>query len=151
LRSLSELQHSDLFARALETPSLSFADKSRLLAERYPTLNPLAVNLVNLLIERRRVGLLPGIFEEYLRLLDIDRGVQRAQVVTAVALTEEDRLHLEARLSGITGKKTVVTATVDPAVIGGVIARFEGKLLDGSTRSRLEALKQEIAHTPGSR
>jgi F0F1-type ATP synthase delta subunit len=41
-----------------------------------------------------------------------------------------------------------VTAKVDPAVIGGVIARFGGRLLDGSTRSRLEALKKEIGHIP---
>jgi F-type H+-transporting ATPase subunit delta len=148
LKALSELQHSDIFVKALETPNLSFADKARLLADRYPALNPLAVNLVNLLIEQRRVGLLPGIFQEYGRLLDRDRGIQRANVVTAVALTEEDRLHLEERLSGITGKKTVVTAIVDPAVVGGMVARFEGRLLDGSTRSRLDALKQEIAHTP---
>jgi F-type H+-transporting ATPase subunit delta len=148
LRLLSELQHGDLFVKALETPSLSFADKSLLLNEHFPGLNTLAVNLMSLLIERRRVALLPGIFAEYQRLLDGDRGVQRAQVVTAVDLTEEDKTRLEAQLTGITGKKTVITATVDPAVIGGVVARFEGKLLDGSTRSRLDALKQEIAHTP---
>ncbi len=148
LQALSQLQHSDPFVKALETPRLSLVDKSRVLAERYPTLSPRAVNLVSLLIEKRRVALLPGIFEEYRRLLDADRGIQRATVVTAVALTEEDTRHLEARLSDITGKRTVVTATVDPAVIGGVVARFEGRLLDGSTRSRLDALKQEIAHTP---
>ncbi len=148
LKVLSELQHSDVFVKALETPQVSFADKARLLASRYPALNPLAVNLVSLLIERRRVALLPGIFEEYQRLLDGHRGIQRADVVTAIALTEEDRLHLEERLSGITGKKIIITAKVDPAVIGGVIARFEGKLLDGSTRNRLDALKKEIASIP---
>jgi F-type H+-transporting ATPase subunit delta len=148
LKSLSGLQHSDVFVKALETPKLSFADKARLLADRYPGLNPLAVNLVNLLVERRRVGLLPAIFDEYQRLLDADRGIQRATIVTAVALTEAEQLHLEERLSGITGKKVLVTATVDPTVIGGLVARFDGKLLDGSTRSRLAALKEEIANIP---
>ena len=93
--------------------------------------------------------LLPQIFDEYQRLLDAFRGVQRAEVVTAVELTREDQLAIETRLSEVTGKKVVITAKVDPTVIGGVVARFDGKLLDGSTRSKLEALKKQIAGTPG--
>ena len=48
----------------------------------------------------------------------------------------------------ITGKQVAIPANTDPAVIGGVVARFGGKLLDGSTRSRLEALKKEISEIP---
>lgn len=149
LRSLSGLQHTEAFARALETPNLSYEDKDRLLRDRYPGIGALAVNLVNLLVERRRVILLPQIFEEYQRLLDAFRGVQRAEVVTAVELTQEDQLAIERRLSEVTGKRVIISPKVDPAVIGGVIARFDGKLLDGSTRGRLEALKKQIAGTPG--
>jgi F-type H+-transporting ATPase subunit delta len=148
LRVLSGLDHSEAFVKALETPNLSFDDKSRLLRDRYPTVRPLAVNLVNLLVERRRVALLLPIFQEYQRLLDNERGVQRAEVVTAVPLTDEDRLQLETRLSEITGKKVLITAKVDPSVIGGMIARFDGTLLDGSTKSKLEALKKQIAGVP---
>ena len=148
LRSLSVLEHNDAFFKALETPNLSFDDKSRLLRDRYPALGALAVNLVNLLIERRRAVILPQIFQEYQKLLDGHRGVQRAEVVTAVALTQEDQLDLERRLSEITGRKVVITSKVDASLIGGVVARFDGKLLDGSTKSRLEALKKQIAGTP---
>ena len=148
LKTLSELDGADAFVKALETPNLSFEDKSRLLGDRYRAMNPLAVNLVNLLVERRRLALLPQIFVEYRRLVDTQRGVQRAEVVTAVTLTDEDRLQLELRLSEVTGKKVLVTARVDPAVIGGMVARFDGKLLDGSTKSKLEALKKQIAGVP---
>ena len=148
LRSLSVLEHNDAFFKALETPNLSFDDKSRLLRDRYPALGALAVNLVNLLIERRRAVILPQIFQEYQKLLDGHRGVQRAEVVTAVALTQEDQLDLERRLSEITGRNVVITSKVDASLIGGVVARFDGKLLDGSTKSRLEALKKQIAGTP---
>ena len=37
-----------------------------------------------------------------------------------------------------------VEARVDPEILGGVIARVGGKLLDGSTRSKLAALKREL-------
>jgi F-type H+-transporting ATPase subunit delta len=65
-----------------------------------------------------------------------------------VPLDDAERRQIEERLEAISGKRMTVTAKVDPAVIGGVIARFGGRLLDGSTRSRLEALKKEIGHIP---
>jgi len=38
----------------------------------------------------------------------------------------------------------VLKSEVDPGVIGGIVARVGGKLLDGSTRSKLAALKREL-------
>ncbi len=52
---------------------------------------------------------------------------------------------LTEKLGAIIGKKVVLKPSVDPGVIGGVIARIDGKLLDASTRSQLEALRKEIA------
>jgi len=148
LSALSELEHADAVVKALETPNLLPDDRGRLLRGRYPSIGPLAVNLVNLLVERRRIALLPQISAEYRRLLDRHKGIQRAEVVTAVSLTDEDRAQIERSLSEVTGKKVVITSKVDPSVIGGLIARFDGKLLDGSTKSRLEALKKQIAGKP---
>jgi F-type H+-transporting ATPase subunit delta len=148
LRALATLDHNDIFVKALETPNLTPADQARLLVDRFPGISPLAANLVCLLLQRRRIIVLPSVYEEYQRLLDGHRGTERAEVVTAVALDDEDRLRIEERLAEIAGKKVAVTVRVDPAVIGGVVARFGGKLLDGSTRSRLEALKREIGQIP---
>jgi F-type H+-transporting ATPase subunit delta len=148
LQTLAGLDHNDIFVKALETPNLTFNDQGRLLADRFPRISPLAINLVCLLVQRRRIIVLPAVFEEYRRLLDSHRGIERAEVVTAVPLDDAERRQIEERLEAISGKRMTVTAKVDPAVIGGVIARFGGRLLDGSTRSRLEALKKEIGHIP---
>jgi F-type H+-transporting ATPase subunit delta len=145
---LAKLQSNRAVMQALETPNLSFEDKARLLKSQFPSLDVLAINLLSLLVERGRTSLLPGIFEEYQRQLDRHRGVERADVVTAVALTEEDQQDIEKRLSAITGRKVLVHARVDPSIVGGVVARIEGKLLDGSTKSKLDALKKKIAGSP---
>ena len=42
------------------------------------------------------------------------------------------------------GVKVEITAKVDPDILGGIIARVGGKLLDGSTRSKLTALKKAL-------
>ena len=40
----------------------------------------------------------------------------------------------------LSGKQIVLAAQVDPSVMGGLTVRVGDKLIDGSTRSRLEAL-----------
>ena len=85
------------------------------------------------------------IADEYQRLLDSHRGIEPAEVTTAVPLDDEDRQRLTEQLSTITGKSVMIKAKVDPSVLGGIMARIGGKLLDGSTRSKLAALKRELA------
>ena len=132
------------FAAVLESPKFHFDDKARLLSERLEGINPLALNLVRLLVTRGRLDMIGDIADEYQRLLDSHRGIESAELVTAILLDDEDKLKLAEYLGDIVGKKVVVKSEIDPGLIGGIIARIGGKLLDGSTRSRLEALKREL-------
>ena len=105
------------------------------------------MNLVYLLIARSGIGMVADIAAEYQRLLDSHRGIEPAEVITAVPLDEKDIKKLTDNLSAVVGKDVVVRAEVDPEILGGIIARVGGKLLDGSTRSKLAALKRELVGT----
>ncbi len=144
LRTIASLGEDDTLIAWLENPKFRFDDKVRLLSEQLGGINPLALNLVYLLVARGRLGMIGGIADEYQRLLDSYRGIELAEVITAVPLDDEDRLRLGERLGAVVGKKVVVKPEVDSSLIGGFIARIGGKLLDGSTRSKLEALKREM-------
>jgi len=84
------------------------------------------------------------IADEYQRLLDSYRGIEQAEVITAVPLGDEGKLKLGKRLAAVFDKKVVLKSGVDSSLIGGIIVRIGGKLIDGSTRSRLESLKREL-------
>ncbi len=129
----------------LENPKFHFDDKVKLLSERLADINPMALNLVYLLMARGRLSMVAEIADEYQRLLDSHRGIERAEVVTAVPLDDKDRARLEERLGAVVGKKVVVKPEVDSSLIGGLVARIGGKLLDGSPIGKLEALKRELA------
>ncbi|MBI4267460.1 MAG: ATP synthase F1 subunit delta, partial [Chloroflexi bacterium] len=92
-----------------------------------------------------RLSMAGEIADEYQRLLSAYQGIEEAEVTTAIPLDDEDRQSLEKRLEAIFNKKIVVRADVDSSLIGGVVARIGGKLLDGSTRSRLQALKKQMS------
>lgn len=128
----------------LENPKVPFEAKAKLLAGQLGDINPLALNLVYLLVTKGRLAMMGDIAEEYRRLLDSYHGIERAEVTTAIALDDKDKAKLEERLGAVVGKKVVVETKVDPGLIGGVVARVGGKLLDGSTLSKLMAMRKAL-------
>lgn len=146
LEKVISLGQDATIAAYLENPNIHFEDKARLLHERLGDINPLILNLVYLLLTRSRLDMLPDIAAEYQRLVDSYHGIERAEVTTAIPLDDEARRNLSQKLSDITGKKVIIEPEyVDTSLIGGVIVRVAGKLLDGSTRGKLAALKKELS------
>jgi F-type H+-transporting ATPase subunit delta len=133
----------------LQDPRVPFETKAKLISGALGEVHPLVLNLVYLLLLRGRLGMLGEIADEYRRLLDGHRGIERAEVITAVPLDDEEKQKLAERLGAVTGKKITVEAEVDPGLVGGFTARIGGKLLDGSTRRKLAALKSELARGGG--
>lgn len=132
------------FLAIIESPKIRFEDKSKLIKEGLGDISPLALNLIHLLIIKNSIGMIGGIAGEYQRLVDAHYGIQKAEVVTAVPIDDKDKDKLAENLGAILDSKIVVESSVDPEILGGVIARVGGKLLDGSTRSKLVALKREL-------
>ncbi len=145
LKKVAALGEDAAFMTLIENPKVGFDKKEKLLAELLGDINPLARNLVYLLVSRGRLAMIGDIADEYHRLLDSYRGIEHAEVITAVPLDAREKKKLEEHLGRVVGKKIVLEASVDPGVVGGMIARVGGKLLDGSTHSQLLALKKELA------
>ena len=145
LEQVASLKQDATIVAYLENPKIYFKDKASLLHARLGDVDPMMLNLVFLLVIKGGLNMLTDIAAEYQRLIDNYRGIERAEVTTAVPLDDEARLNLSQRLSQIIGKKVVIeTELVDPNLIGGIVVKVAGKLLDGSTRGKLAALKKEI-------
>lgn len=147
LRKIASLLKDTAIFALLENPEVSFDDKAKVLSERLGDINPLALKLVSLLVTKGRLGMINDIADEYQRLVDNYRGIEGAEVAevtTAIPLDDEDRLRLAQRLTSIVGKPVVLKTKVDSSLIGGVIIRVGDKLIDGSIRSKLVALKKAL-------
>jgi F-type H+-transporting ATPase subunit delta len=144
LESLAALMTQPDAAAVLESDRVADAEKEKLLTAALADVGPRALNLARLLVAKRRTALAVQIGQEFQTLLDEHRGVARAAVTTAVPLSDEQAQGVAARLSRITGKQVSVEPRVDEAIMGGLIARVGDTLIDGSTRSRLIALKKEL-------
>jgi F-type H+-transporting ATPase subunit delta len=128
----------------LENPKLSPQEKRNLLDELLTGVNPLVKNLAYLLVSRNHLRMMADLAAEYERLVDAYHGIEHAEVITAIPLDPEEKKELEQRLSGLRGKKIVLTNKLDPDLLGGLVVRVGDKLIDGSVRTRLQKLKESL-------
>lgn len=119
-------------------------EKIKSVAAVLPDVHPLIRNLLNVLVTKGLAYLAPELSEAYTKLLDIHHGRQRIEVVTAVALDDAELQSITQFVSNLTGKEVVVTTEVDEDIIGGIVIQIGDQLLDGSTRTHLEALRKRV-------
>ncbi len=105
---------------------------------------PETLNLLLLLTERGRAVLLPDVKQRFDMFVREELGLVVAQVTTAIPVDDAERDRIALELGRLTGKRVQVETTVDPQIIGGLIARVGDKLIDGSVRTSLLQLRQHI-------
>jgi F-type H+-transporting ATPase subunit delta len=132
------------FRAILEHARVSLAEKARVIGEVLKEVNPLARNLLCILAARGVVELAPEIEEHYQRLLDAHRGRERATVLSAVPLEPKERERLSSLLTDMVRKEVILDARVEPSILGGLVVKVGDKLIDGSTRSKLEELRKRL-------
>jgi F-type H+-transporting ATPase subunit delta len=106
--------------------------------------NPVTVNLLGFVVDAGRARELPRIVEHLAVVAAGERDRALAEVRSAVELTDAQRERIARALSQATGRTVDVKVVVDPAVIGGIVARVGDEVFDGSVSSRLEAAKQHL-------
>ena len=133
----------------LLNPSVAAAEKRQVLDDLVGIEFPQANNLVRVLIEHRRLPLLPDIYRFFSEAWLDEQGVAVAYVTTAEPVSPDDERAIRTRLAAMTGKQVELQLQVDPDIIGGIVARVGDQLLDGSVRTKLRALRQRLAAVAG--
>lgn len=128
----------------LEHAKVPAAQKLALIDQAMPDLHPLVRNLIALLVIRGLARRLPDIEAEYRKLLNQQRGRVQVDVTSAVPLGDAQRDNMTRILGRIVGKEVELVTHVDPAILGGLVLMVEDKLIDGSTRARLNGLRRSM-------
>ncbi|WP_028582066.1 F0F1 ATP synthase subunit delta [Desulfogranum japonicum] len=104
----------------------------------------LMTGFLNLLVDKKRAGILPDIAYEMQVMVDKDQNISHGSVVSAVELDASLQNKIQDTLEKITGNKVILKTEVDPSIIGGIIAKVGDLVLDGSIRTQLNGLKESI-------
>jgi F-type H+-transporting ATPase subunit delta len=100
---------------------------------------------LGVLAEADRLGELPAIAVCFAQLEDEAAGRVRATVRTATELADADVASIKERFAKLAGRDVVPTIVVDSTLIGGVTVELEGRVFDGSVKTRLERLETRMA------
>jgi len=130
---------------ALTDPALPAENKRTLVRELLgDRASSHTVSILGFLIEQGRAKELGRIVESLAELAAERRKHVVAEVRSAVPLTQERRKRLAEALSKATGKNVEITVVIDPAVIGGILARVGDEVFDGTVRTRLEDARERL-------
>lgn len=100
--------------------------------------------LLVLLAESRKLNLVLDLSIAFRERLLAHQNIVRAEVTSAVALSPEKTQALAASLAKVTGKQVDLSVSVDPELLGGVVARIGSTVYDGSVRTQLQRMRQEL-------
>ena len=132
--------------QSLSNPIFKLSQKRAILQGLLPRVAPTreVQSLALLLLERGRIAALPAIARAYQEMCDEKLGRARATVTSARPLDVATQAEIRRVLEQRTGRSVVMTAEVDPTLIGGIVAQVAGLVLDGSLSARLSALRSKI-------
>ena len=130
----------------LESPLYDIILKKRILKDVVSKvgISEYTMNFLNILLDKDRFVFLADIRDTYEQILDETSGRVRAFITSATELDETQLERIAKTLSDVVKKEVDVDVTIEPSLIGGVIAEVEGMVYDGSVKTELSRLKQSL-------
>ena len=111
-------------------------------------LSPHVVNFLRLLADRQRLPSLPAMVRSYRELVDAQVGRVRAVVTSAQPLSQDELNRLRDTIAAATRRSIVLEAKTDPSIVGGVITQVGATVFDGSLKTQLERMRDELKRAP---
>lgn len=129
----------------LDQPGLDSAAKTEAFVEVCgEQLDQQGANFIAQLAERKRLSMLPTIFELFHQLLAQSRQVTEVELVSAFELDDAETQTLVDAMKKRLGRDVTVSSRVDASLIGGVLIRAGDTVIDGSVRGRLVRLAEQL-------
>ena len=146
LEVVSEAFQDSDFAALMKHADMSAADKRAATGSVLAGVSTMVRNLVDLLVSKGSVDSIADVYTSYTELLDQHLGRQRVEVTTAIAIDEAEANRITSFVSELVRREVVLTTKVDESILGGLVIQIGDRLLDGSTKARLDGLKNRL-HT----
>ena len=129
----------------LRNPQLDPQARARAIEDLLEGADEILRNFLLLLADKGRSGQLEEIARELERLVAAEEGLVRAELTTAIELSDEQARELLGQVEEASGRKVEATRRVDPDLIGGIVLQVGSHRLDASVRGHLERLRRDLA------
>jgi F-type H+-transporting ATPase subunit delta len=107
-------------------------------------LDPITANFLGVLAQNRRLGQLGAIIRNFNLLAALHRGETNAEITSARPLDDKQVAAIKDKLKARLGRDVAVDLNVDPTILGGLVVKIGSQMIDGSIRTKLNALAQAM-------
>jgi F-type H+-transporting ATPase subunit delta len=136
------------FVKLLALPGLSKEERTGMLDHCLRgKVHPYLLNFLKILTERGLISQFPQCCDAFREIYNEENGIVVANVVSAVALTEEQKAALKEKLDGRTGKNVQLCCKVEPDCIGGIRVDYQNQRIDGTIAGRLASIAEQLNNT----
>ena len=142
------VEESPELRQFLDNPEVEARVKKEAVKELGSSANPITANFLQVLIDRGRITEFPEIARAFADRVAAEEGRLEVEAVTAVPLPEDLRNRIVEEISRKTGRSVDLTEAVDPEIVGGLVLRIGGAVVDGSVRHRIEELRAALSAAP---
>jgi len=130
----------------ISNPAIQHAQKERLLESLIERTRPsrTTANFLRIMLRNGRLQEIVAVKNKFEDELEERGGIVSAEVTSARELPDNERSELRAHLERLTGKQVNVNFSIDQDIIGGVVTRIGSTVYDGSIKTKLENLREQL-------
>ncbi len=144
---LAAFSSSDDLQKVWGNPSISANQKRAVLDGLVSRLgiSQEARNFLAVLIDQRRISLLPQVVRQVEQELNDRLGFVEAEITSARPLADDEKRALEQQVGRVTGKSVRARYSQDATLLGGAVVRVGSTVYDGSILGQLTKLREQFA------
>jgi len=131
-----------------DNPAIAHINKEKVLASLLERAKPSKTtsNFVRVLLQNGRMTDIGEISDRFEAELTTRSGIIAAEITSARALPSDEQAEFQASLERMTGKRVSIDYKIDQEIIGGVVTRIGSTVYDGSVRTKLAMLKEQLVN-----
>jgi F-type H+-transporting ATPase subunit delta len=144
---LATWNESSELREAMASPVLEIEAKKAAITSLFgEAISPSFLNLLKLLADRQRIGVLDAVLERFLELYRDQNGIALATVTAAEPLSPEQLEAVTQQIRSVAGTDQVeVNTAIDPSLIGGFVLKVGSKVIDASLAGQVRRLGLALA------
>ena len=145
LTKLAAISDDESFSTVVNDPRVEGSKITELLIDLTKDVLPEGgTNFLSLLVKNERLDSLVDVKNQYSALVAKAKAIVNAEVITAIALTEDQKSSLVQALEQRLNQKVTLQETVDASLVGGAIVKANDLVIDGTAKGRIEKLTSTL-------
>ena len=147
LQKIAEIIREEKINKFLLHPSIDKNEKIDIIKEALKDFNKTIASFILVLIENNRIDIYEGIIESFKEEYNELKGIINVEIITKEPLSGEMYKKIVSYLEDSYKKRVEATTKTNDDIIGGIIVKVNGTIIDDSILNKLKAIKDTVLNS----